>query len=203
MKDLRKAQVVESVSHESKNGPLKVMKEAYPEYFDEESVNNNREGIKDLGNYLLSEYTAEKKSRGTKKKYVDIKEALEAKKALEENTNMIIPFIPFATYSPIIFSISFTIFSFFIYFNLIDINPINFDILESYTYGFMNSLFNEYFTIKALFLYLRLVKQKANRIFGKKHGKIKCYRIKGIKGYYYLTDFYTLVIGYANHNFYC
>jgi hypothetical protein len=43
---------------------------------------------------------------------------------------MIIPFIPFATYSPIIFSISFTIFSFFIYFNLIDIYPINFDIPE-------------------------------------------------------------------------
>lgn len=73
MKDLRKAQVVESVSHESKNGPLKVMKEAYPEYFDEESGNNNREGIKDLGNYLLSEYTAEKKEyRGTKKKNMSI-----------------------------------------------------------------------------------------------------------------------------------
>lgn len=128
LKDLRKAKIVSRVAVDSKNGPLKTMKEAYPEYFDDESENNTTEGIDQLGRYLSSEISAQKKNRvELKKKYDEIKEALEAKKAVEENTNLI---IPFTTFSPIIFSIFLSIFSFCIYFKLIDTYLINFDMPE-------------------------------------------------------------------------
>ena len=55
LKDLRKAEVVNRVAEDSKNGPLKIMKEAYPTYFDEESGNTTREGIHELESYLKEE----------------------------------------------------------------------------------------------------------------------------------------------------
>jgi len=126
LKDTRRAEVVSRVGEESKNEHLREIKKAYPTYFDQESGNTTREGIYELQNYLMEEIHAHKNKRmELKKNYDEVKKALEAKKAVEENKNMIIPFI--TSYSPILFSIFLTIFSFCIYFELIDIYLLNFD----------------------------------------------------------------------------
>lgn len=125
LKDIKKAKVVDAVADESKNGPLRDMKEAYPTYFDEDSGNTNREGMDQLEKYLREEVSAYKnKVKELKKNMEEIDKVLEAKKAVEENKNMILPFI--TAYSPILFSIFLTIFSFCIYFKLIDFYPLNF-----------------------------------------------------------------------------
>ena len=129
LKDIRKAKVVSGVAEESKNGPLKEMRQAYPIYFDEDSGNTTREGMDQLENYLREEVSAYKnKTIELKKIFDEIEKVLEAKKAVEENNSTVLPFI--TAYSPILFSIFFTIFSFCIYFKLIDIYPLNFDMPE-------------------------------------------------------------------------
>lgn len=147
--DLKKAQIVDRSTNGdmSRNGHLRVMRDAYPEYFDDESGNTPREGIKQLGNYLVSEFHVVKKKRDEQKKiYAEINQVLEAKRALEENTNMIIPFIPFTTYSPIIFSIFLTMISFCFYFKFIDINfdmyQINFFVPEVVIPAVLSSAFH-------------------------------------------------------------
>jgi hypothetical protein len=128
LKDLRKAKTVNAVAEESKNGPLKEMKEAYPSYFDEESGNTTTKGMNELENYLRSEISVYKNKRiELKKNYDEIKEALEAKMAVKDKINFIFPFI---TNSPTLFSVFLKILSFFIYFELIDIFIINFDMPE-------------------------------------------------------------------------
>lgn len=125
LKGIRQAKVVSNVVEEPRNRALTEMRNAYPEYFDEDSGNTTKEGMDQLENYLKQEVTVyENKRSELKKNYDEVKKVLEEKKAVEENKNMVIPFI--TVYCPIIFSIFLTIFSFCIYFKLIDIYPLNF-----------------------------------------------------------------------------
>lgn len=125
LKDSDRAEVISRMHADSKNGALKEIREAYPEYFDEESGNTSREGLHELSDYLKREIRIINNQRKElKNEYDEIIKAIEEIKAVEENKNIIIPFI--TLYSPILFSVSLTIFSFFIYFNLIDIDLSNF-----------------------------------------------------------------------------
>lgn len=105
------------------------MSKAYPTYFDEDSGNSAKEGMDELEQYLSEEINLHKnKKTELEKKFGEIEKELKAKIDVEENKNTFLPenkntFLPFITaYSPAFFSVFLTIFSFFIYFKLIDFN---------------------------------------------------------------------------------
>jgi uncharacterized membrane protein len=100
---------------------MKEIMEYYESYFDEDSGNTREEGIKQLQDYLEEEIKIHRdKTINVKKNIDEIQKELDTRKAVEENKNIFIPIIPM--YNPIIFNIFLTIFSFCIYFNLIDFN---------------------------------------------------------------------------------
>ena len=132
LKNLMKAKYLDSkLQDKSKNREMEEIIKFYEAYFDKDSGNTRAEGIAQLEGYLDEEIRTYLKNMSNIKKNIDeIQKELETKKAVEENQNTFIPIIPM--YSPIIFSIFLTIFSFCISFKLIDFNLIflNFHIPE-------------------------------------------------------------------------
>lgn len=109
----------------SQNAEMKKIMNFYESYFDDESGNSREEGIKQVQDYIKGEIRNYQKRRETLKteikaieKELDDRKELDIKKAVEENTNTLLPIIPINSFT--IFSILLTVFSFIISFKLID-----------------------------------------------------------------------------------
>lgn len=126
LRNLRKAEDLDKMlSDKTKNREMNKIMEFHESFFDEDSGNTREDGIEQLRAYWIEEKKGYYKDHlDLKKKIKDLDEELDkkkaAKKAAEENENTFIPIIPM--YSPIVFRIFLTIFSFCIYFKLIDFN---------------------------------------------------------------------------------
>lgn len=126
-KALRKAEDLDKMlPDKSKNWEMKKIMEFHETFFDEESGNTREQGIKQLKDYFIEETKAYQIKCSVSKKYLDdLKKevetrALKNKEGVEENKNTFIPIIPM--HAPIIFRVLLTLFSFCIYFKLIDFN---------------------------------------------------------------------------------
>ena len=129
LKDARKAKLLENkVTDKTQNRGIEQMTETYPHFFDEDSGNTRMEGITQLEQYLKDELSVVSKNRKELKETLEqINKELDARKVAKETANTFFPFI--ALYSTGFFPIFLTMFSFCIYFKLIDLDYyLNFDL---------------------------------------------------------------------------
>jgi len=130
IKNLNKAKDLDmKLPDKSKNWDMKKIMEFHASFFDEDSGNTREEGIEQLNSYLEEEKKGYRRNiMNIKIKFKEIEKELnikkeaeeKIKKAAEENKNLFLPIIPM--YSPIVFRILLTIFSFCISLKFIDFN---------------------------------------------------------------------------------
>lgn len=108
----------DKLSDKSKNREMEEFIEKYPSFFDEESGNTRKEGISQLKGYLEEEKRSYlSRCMNLKKDIDEIKKELDSKKEVEQTIKTIFPIV--SIHNPIIFRVLLSIFSFFIFFDLL------------------------------------------------------------------------------------
>ena len=111
----------DSLSDKSKNWEMKQIIQHYDSFFDESSGNSREEGINELHKYLKEELLSNNSDwKNLEKKIAEIDKVWESKRLAQESQTTFFPLI--SMYNPIITSIFLLMFSFCIFFNLVDIN---------------------------------------------------------------------------------
>jgi hypothetical protein len=120
--DLKQAENLDmKLSDKSKNRAMNEIIESHISFFNEESGNTREEGIKQLQKHLEEKkFFFRNECTKIKNTINEIEKEQEMRRAVAENVNTFLPII--TLYNPIIFRIFLTVFSFCLYFELIDFN---------------------------------------------------------------------------------